>query len=50
MDPDDDLVIAVENLAVVRGRMDALHSDGSTDGGGDGHGGGGGDGLNIPES
>jgi len=47
---DDDLVVAVEKLSVIRGRTDAVHSDGSTDGGGDGHGDTGGDGLNIPES
>lgn len=47
---DDDLVVAVEQLSVVRGRMDAGHSDGPHDGGGDGHGDQGGDGLNIPES
>nr|QEO73890.1 hypothetical protein [uncultured bacterium] len=46
----DPLVVAVEDLSVVRGRMDAVHSDGSTDAGGDGHGDAGGDGLNIPES
>ncbi len=45
-----DLVIAVEQLAGVRGRLDAVHSDSSTSGGGDGHGSSGGDGLNIPES
>lgn len=41
---DDDLVIAVERLAVVRGRLDAVHSDGAQGGGGDGHGDQGGDG------
>jgi len=45
----DPLVIAVEQLSVVRGRMDAAHSDPSNTGGGDGPGPGG-DGLNIPES
>lgn len=39
------LVLAVEQLAVVRGRMDAAHSDSSQDAGGDGWVG---DGLNIP--
>lgn len=46
----DGLVVAVEQLSTVRGRMDAVHSDGAQDGGGDGHGDQGGDGLNIPES
>ncbi|GAB3873889.1 hypothetical protein ACFQ1S_00420 [Kibdelosporangium lantanae] len=46
---DNALVVAVERLSVVRGRMDAVHSDGGTDVGGDGHGDAGGDGLNIPE-
>jgi hypothetical protein len=46
----DPLVVAVEDLSVVRGRMDAVHSDGAQDAGGDGHGDQGGDGLNIPES
>ncbi|SFQ29497.1 hypothetical protein [Amycolatopsis rubida] len=51
MEPTDDgLVLAVEQLTAVRGRMDAVHSDGAQDAGGDGHGSGGGDGLNIPES
>lgn len=45
----DDLVIAVEQLSVVRDRMDVAHSDPSTGGGGDGAGPEG-DGLNIPES
>jgi hypothetical protein len=44
MNGDDGLLLAVENLSVVRGRMDAAHSDGSTDAGGDGHGDAGGDG------
>jgi hypothetical protein len=39
------LVLAVEDLSVVRGRMDASHSDASEDAGGDGYVG---DGLNIP--
>jgi hypothetical protein len=47
---DDDLVIAVEQLAAVRDRMDAEHSDAAQDAGGDGSTGQGGDGLNIPES
>lgn len=47
---DESLVIAVEQLSVVRDRMDVVHSDGSTTAGGDGHGDSGGDGLNIPES
>lgn len=46
----DPLVLAVDQLSVVRGRMDAVHSDGAQDAGGDGHGSSGGDGLNIPES
>ncbi|MFI0798669.1 hypothetical protein SAMN04489729_0813 [Amycolatopsis lurida] len=46
----DGLVVAVEQLSSVRGRMDAVHSDGAQDAGGDGHGDAGGDGLNIPES
>jgi hypothetical protein len=46
----DPLVVTVEQLSVVRGRMDAMHSDGAQDAGGDGHGDAGGDGLNIPES
>jgi hypothetical protein len=49
VDEKDDLLIAVERLTVVRGRMDAVHSDGAQGGGGDGHGDQGGDGLNIPE-
>lgn len=48
--PQDDLVVAVEELSVIRVRMDAVHSDGAQDAGGDGHGSSGGDGLNIPES
>ena len=47
---DDELVVAVQELSVIRGRMDAVHSDGAQDAGGDGHGSSGGDGLNIPES
>ncbi len=51
MEPENDgLVVAVEQLSAVRGRMDAVHSDGAQDTGGDGHGDQGGDGLNIPES
>jgi len=46
----DELVLAVEELSVIRGRMDAVPSDGAQDTGGDGHGSSGGDGLNIPES
>jgi hypothetical protein len=46
----DDLVVTVETLATVRGRMDSAHSDGAQSGGGDGHGSSGGDGLNISES
>lgn len=49
VDGDDDLVVAVRNLSVVRGRMDAVHSDATQDAGGDGHGDQGGDGLNITE-
>ena len=44
------LVVAVEQLATIRARMDAVHSDGAQDGGGDGHGDAGGDGLNITET
>jgi hypothetical protein len=47
---DDELVVAVQELSVIRERMDAVHSDGAQDAGGDGHGSSGGDGLNIPES
>lgn len=47
---DDELVVAVQELAVIRERLDAVHSDGAQDSGGDGHGSSGGDGLNIPES
>lgn len=47
---EESLVVAVEALSGVRGRMDAVHSDGAQDAGGDGHGDAGGDGLNIPES
>lgn len=47
---DDELVVAVQVLSVIRGRTDAVHSDGAQDAGGDGHGSSGGDGLNIPES
>lgn len=50
MDDDDDLVVAVRKLSVVRNRMDIVNSDSTKDGGGDGHGDEGGDGLNIPES
>lgn len=46
---DDDLVVAVEQLSVVRDRVDLSHGDPSKSGGGDGHGDSGGDGLNIPE-
>ncbi|MCG8925626.1 hypothetical protein SAMN04488074_108213 [Lentzea albidocapillata subsp. violacea] len=45
MDTVSSLVLAVEDLSVVRGRMDASHSDASEDAGGDGYVG---DGLNIP--
>lgn len=44
---EDTLILAVDNLSVVRGRMDAAHSDASEDAGGDGYVG---DGLNIPEA
>jgi hypothetical protein len=47
---DGGLVVAVQQLSAIRGRMDAQHSDGAQDAGGDGHGSSGGDGLNIPES
>jgi hypothetical protein len=50
VEQEDDLVVAVEQLAVVRGRLDTVHSDATQDAGGDGHGSSGGDGLNIPES
>ena len=46
---DDDLVIGVRRLPVVRDRMDLTHGDPSTSGGGDGPGDAGGDGLNLPE-
>ncbi|WP_330256868.1 hypothetical protein OG874_21285 [Nocardia sp. NBC_00565] len=46
MEPKNDLLIAVEQLESVRGRLDAEHSDTNSDG----HGSSGGDGLNIPES
>lgn len=46
---DNELVIAVQNLPVMRDRLDLTHGDPSTYGGGDGHGDAGGDGLNIPE-
>lgn len=46
---DDDLVVAVEQLSVVRERMDVAHSDPAQDSGGDGASPTG-DGLNIPES
>ncbi|MGW5456705.1 hypothetical protein [Nocardia sp. NPDC003979] len=46
MDAKNDLLIAVEQLESVRGRMDGTHSDTNSDG----HGSSGGDGLNIPES
>lgn len=49
MPDNDDLVLTVANLASVRGRMDAVHSDSTIDGGGDGHQDQGGDGLNHPE-
>jgi hypothetical protein len=44
---EDELVLAVDNLSVVRGRMDAVHSDSSEEAGGDGWNG---DNLNIPEA
>lgn len=50
MNENEDLVVAVEQLSVMRERMDAVHSDGAQDAGGDGHGDAGGDGLNIPEA
>lgn len=50
MEDDDDLVVAVTNLSVVRDRMEVVHSDSTTDAGGDGHADQGGDGLNIPDS
>lgn len=45
MENDNNLVVAVSNLSVVRGRMDAAHSDASEDAGGDGWNG---DNLNLP--
>jgi hypothetical protein len=45
----DDLVIGVREIPMVRDRLDLIHGDPSTYGGGDGHGDAGGDGLNIPE-
>ncbi|AHH98683.1 hypothetical protein [Kutzneria albida] len=50
MGNDDGLVLAVNTLSQVRGRMDAVHSDSTIVGGGDGHQDQGGDGLNIPEA
>lgn len=47
MNDDTSLVLAVDDLAVVRGRMDVAHSDSTIDGGGDGWEG---DGLNIPDA
>lgn len=46
MNENNGLVIAVENLSVIRGRTDAVPGDGSKDAGGDGAGthGGSGDG------
>ncbi|GAB3448762.1 MULTISPECIES: hypothetical protein [Actinophytocola] len=46
---EDELVIGVRDLTVMRDRLDLAHGDPSTYGGGDGHGDAGGDGLNIPE-
>jgi hypothetical protein len=46
----DGLLVAVEQLTVIRARMDAVHSDATQDAGGDGHGDQGGDGLNIAET
>ena len=46
MHPDDELVVAVENLAQIQDRYDAEHSDGGSTGRSDG---GSGDGLNYPE-
>lgn len=45
----DDLVMSVSPLPIVRDRLDLSHGDPSKSGGGDGHGDAGGDGLNIPE-
>jgi hypothetical protein len=49
MEEQDNLVIGVRKVSVVRDRVDLSHGDPSTSGGGDGHGDSGGDGLNIPE-
>lgn len=44
MDQNNGLVIAVENISLIRGRMDAVPGDGSKDAGGDGAGSAGGSG------
>jgi hypothetical protein len=49
MEEQDNLVIGVRQVSVVRDRVDLSHGDPSKSGGGDGHGDAGGDGLNIPE-
>lgn len=50
MREEDDMVVGVQELSVVRNRFDAAKGDPSKSGGGDGHGDSGGDGLNIQES
>ncbi|MGN2636426.1 hypothetical protein ACTD5D_09590 [Nocardia takedensis] len=46
MESTDGLLLAVESLRTVRGRLDSGHSDTNSDG----HGSSGGDGLNLAES
>lgn len=44
------MVLAVKPLdGIIVDRVDLVHGDPSTDGGGDGHGDAGGDGLNLSE-
>lgn len=50
MNTDDGLLVAVEQLTVVRARTDAVHSDAGSGDDADGHGDAGGDGLNIAET
>jgi len=50
MNANDGLLVAVEQLMVVRARMDAIHSDAGSGDDADGHGSAGGDGLNIAET
>ncbi|MEV5544363.1 hypothetical protein AB0L13_47010 [Saccharopolyspora shandongensis] len=49
MEEQSNLLLGVQNVSVVRDRVDLSHGDPSKSGGGDGHGDQGGDGLNIPE-